>query len=533
MTPMASYADFGRVQDERRALLLKHAGHDRMPTSYAEFMKLDHWLREQIGLSLPLVRSDNYEHFMGCLPGKTWGAQHVLIRKQIGGFTVASGFWRWLEFLSRRITHDDVTLVADYMKGKHNGFPRQFNEFYWRHVVDDYNGYLPLRIEYVSEGAVFTGVPFPVAQVIGERNAMWVNEPEYIQIGHTTRIATVAAQFAEVLDDPYRFIEVAYRAMHNAMESRDLLLAMLIGGGIISSSNDLGCFVNGAPFKAAGTTGHCFYQQWEKLKDALRALLTSPLGPYATVLLDLIDHKDGFKDLLELIDEGLPAPFAERPDSGDVVTQGIEDLTILGDRGKNINVIFEDGKRPKEVLDAEKRIRMMGLDAKRAISGGGGAFMGLRREMEPAYKACAFWDGTFLDRRDFLDSMKYCFDDVMKMSVPGLISWHYSEERGVYMIGEYDQDTASSGFVRQNRVLFDNLTNPGTPFFDPAYSPQDLTSCAAITEGQARSLAMRKRLGPTFCLDVEPNRNAIAYTKELRAKQQRMVRAAKQQRRSA
>ncbi|MCR4312282.1 MAG: hypothetical protein NUV56_03285 [Candidatus Uhrbacteria bacterium] len=531
MTPIATYANHGRVQDERLALLLKHAGHEGMPTSYATYLGIDHWLREQIGFSMPLIQSDNYEHFMGCLPGKGFGAHHVLIRKQIGGFTVAAGFWRWLEFLSRRVTHDQITLVADYMSGKHNGFPRQFNEAYWRHVVDDCGGYLPLRIEYVGEGAVFTGVPFPIAQVMGERNAIWLNEPMYIQIGHTTRIATIAAQFAEVLGDPYRFIEVAFRAMHNGAESRDLLLAMLIGGGIISSSNDLGCFMNGGPFKAAGTTGHCFFQQWETLKEALRALLSSPLGPYATVLLDLIDHKDGFKDLLELVDEGLPAPFAERPDSGDVVTQGIEDLTILGDRGKDINVVFEDGKRPKDVLDAEKRIRMMGLDAKRAISGGGGVFMGPRRDLETAYKACAFWDGSYHGDREFIDTMKYCFDDPMKMSIPGLISWHYSEERGVFMLGTYEQDTTLPGFKREQRVLYDNIINPGSPYFDPAYSPQDLTSCQAVIEGQARSLAMRKRLGPNFCLDVEPNRNAMTLTRELRAKQQRMVDAAKRQRR--
>ena len=54
--------------------------------------------------------------------------QSMFIDRQIGGFTVACGFWKWLEFLSHRITRNKVELVADFFSGRHNNFPRQFDK---------------------------------------------------------------------------------------------------------------------------------------------------------------------------------------------------------------------------------------------------------------------------------------------------------------------------------------------------------------------------------------------------------------------
>jgi nicotinic acid phosphoribosyltransferase len=514
---MATFKEHGEWMTNTILKALASEGQNNVPTSYAGFMRLNHWLRKLIGKNLPLVLSDNYEHFMACLPHREFAAQHVLIRKQIGGFTTTAGFWKWLEFLSHRITEEEVMLAADFFSGKHNGFPRQFDKDYWLHVVRDYGGYLPLRIEYVGEGATFTGVPFPVAQVYGETPAVWLNEPMYIQIGHLSYVATIAAQFASILGDPFRFIEVMFRALHNSDESDDVLLAMLIGGGIISTSNDLGAFVNGAPFKPSGTTAHTWYQQYETQKEALRKLLSSPLGPYATVLLDVYDHKSGFEDLMDLIHEGYHPPFADRPDSGNTLELGMHDLLALQDEGHNINVVFEDGKKPKDVLVAENRRRQFGLAKERTLYGGGSAFMGQRKDLEPAYKACHFHDGTFLDPKDRLDTMKICLDDPMKQSIPGLAQCFYDPKEGFYTIGTADE-SVPTGLERGYRVLYDNLTNPGDPYFDASYDPHNLTTCKAVMDGIERSKSTRALLGPAFTLDVEPNRTAINMTKAVRDK---------------
>jgi nicotinic acid phosphoribosyltransferase len=524
----STYLSYGiRMRDRIDALLRLEGA--QFPSNYASFMKLDHWTRKLIGTNFPLVLADNYEHFMAALPHRRYAAHHVLIRKQIGGFTVAAGFWKWLEFLSHQITRQEVELAAEFYSGHHNNHPRQFNKNYWLHVVDDFNGYLPVRIEVVGEGATFTGVPFPVAQVYGETPAVWLNEPMYIQLGHLTHVATIAAQFASILGDPWRFIEVMFRALHNREESDDVTLAMLIGGGIISTSNDLAAFINGAPFKSAGTTGHCWYQQWPTMRDGLRTLLKSPLGPYSTVLLDLVSHEQGFKDLLHLIqEEGLHPPFADRPDSGDTLKLGMHDLRALEDKGHQINVVFEDGKRPGDMLTAERTRKMMGLKAERAIYGAGSAFLGQRRDLEPAYKACHFHDGIVQAPDNRTDTMKICLDDPMKQSVPGLVDCFFSNDSGFYMLGEQGEQ-APAGYAPSYTVLYDGLSNPGVPYFSPDYDPQSLATCAAVQNGVERSRTTREKLGPSFTLDVTPNRVAVGMTKKLRDKRKRLHEEAKVQ----
>lgn len=516
------FRSYGERVDRMIQLALADEGLSELPRKYEDFMGLSQWTRKLIGKNLPLVLSDNYEHFMAALPRKDFAAHHVLIRKQIGGFTTVAGFWKWLEFLSHRITEAEVLLTADFFAGKHNGYPRQFDKDYWLHVVRDYGGYMPLRIETVGEGATFTGVPFPVAQVYGETPAVWLNEPMYIQIGHPAHVATIAAQFASILGDPFRFIEVMFRALHNSDEADDVLLAMLIGGGIISTSNDLGAFINGNPFKSAGTTGHCWYQQWETMKKALRILLSNPLGPYATVLLDLYDHKSGFEDLMDLlVIEGLPAPFADRPDSADTLELGMHDLMVLQDEGLRINIVLEDGKKPKDVLLAENRRRQLGLAKERTLYGGGSAFIGQRKYLEPAYKACYFHDGTPSDRSNVVETMKICLDDPMKRSIPGLVQCFFDPKTGFYTIGSAEE-VVPTGMESGYSVLYDNLTNPGTPYFNPDYDPSNLATCRAVKDGVERSKTTRDLLGPAFTLDVEPNRTAINMTKVVRDKKKRI-----------
>ena len=514
---MKSYFQYGKKISARIKTLLDLEGIKQMPQTYTDFLELDQWLRKLIGVNLPLVLSDNYEHFMACLPGKKYAAQHVIVRKQIGGFTVACGFWKWLEFLSHKITREEVLLTADFFSGKHNDFPRQFDKNYWLHVVDDYDGYLPVKISYVGEGATFTGVPFPLAEIYGETPAVWLNEPLYIQIGHLCHVATIAAQFAEILGDPWRFIEVMFRALHNREESDDALLAILIGGGIISTSNDLGAFINGAPFKSSGTTGHCYYQQYDTLKDALKVLLSSPLGPYCTVLLDVYDHEHGFQRLQELLKEGYAHPFAERPDSGDTLKLGMHDLTVLQDEGKEINVVFEDGYNPKDVLRAEVMRKQFGLSEERTLYGAGSAFLGPRRALETAYKACYFHDDPECKDNKCVETMKICLNDKMKQSIPGPICWFFNPDTAMFMLG-CDGETPPPGYRTEKRILYDGLTNPGHPHFDPDYDPDHLTICAAIKNGVQRTKTDRQIMGPDFTRQIGENRTGVAMTKALRRK---------------
>jgi hypothetical protein len=220
---------------------------------------------------------------------------------------------------------------------------------------------------------------------------------------------------------------------------------------------------------------------------------------------------------MELMQEGLPAPFADRPDSGNTLELGMHDLMALQDEGKQINVVFEDGKKPKDVLVAENRRRQLGLAKERTLYGGGGAFMGQRRDLETAYKACYFHNGTPGNRTDVIETIKICLDDQMKQGIPGLAQCFFNPTTGFYTVGAGSEKTPEES-EQGYRVLYDNLTNPGIPYFDPIYDPQSLATCKAITDGIERSKSTRDLLGPAFTLDVEPNRTAINMTKVLRSK---------------
>jgi len=511
----------------RIGLLLADAGMESMPMRYEDYLGLDQFMRKLIATSIPLVLSDNYEHFMAKLPGKPFGAQQVIVRRQIGGFTVASGYWKWLEFLCHRLTHAEVELVADFFSGGHNDHERPFDKAYWHdRVVDQCGGYLPIRVEYPGEGAVFTGVPFPIAQIYGERPAIWVNEPMYIQIGHLCHVATVAAQFRQILGGAERFIDVAFRSLQNKEASDDYLLAMLVGGGIISTSNDLGAMINGRPFKPSGTTGHCYYQQFDTVEEALRALLTSSLGPQSTVLLDGVSHQRGFEVLRALIREGLPAPFAVRPDSGDTIKLGFHDLAALQEDGTAINVVFEDGYEPVNALAAERTRRASAIDRKRAIYGAGSAFLAPRSALETAYKACFFHDGSIQQPTGSVETMKICFDDTAKQSIPGMIDWFLEDNTGLFMIG-CAGEAAPPGYRRVNRVLYDGLTRPGDPYVNPHYSPSNLTGCKAIERGQRLCHTLLGKLEGAVTETIEPNRAGVAMTRALQEKRRHIIRSAR------
>jgi hypothetical protein len=86
---VTTYLEYAEKMSHRIGLLLGDAGMEGMPMRYEDYLGLDQFMRKLIATSIPLVLSDNYEHFMAKLPGKPYGAQQVIIRRQIGGFNVA------------------------------------------------------------------------------------------------------------------------------------------------------------------------------------------------------------------------------------------------------------------------------------------------------------------------------------------------------------------------------------------------------------------------------------------------------------
>ena len=91
--------------------------------------------------------------------------------KAIGDISVAKDnrmvFYGLSEFIRRHlstpITHDDIDAAKAFMETAHSfGGPLNFPEKTWRRVVDEYEGYLPIKISALREGSTF----FPYEPVI-------------------------------------------------------------------------------------------------------------------------------------------------------------------------------------------------------------------------------------------------------------------------------------------------------------------------------------------------------------------------------
>jgi len=141
--------------------------------------------------------------------------------------------------------------------------------------------------------------------------------------------------------------------------------------------------------------------------------------------------------------------------------------------------------------------------------------------LEAAYKACYFHNGTIQDPKDVVETMKICLDDKLKQSIPGRINWFSNRDSGLYMLGCHTE-TPPKGYERQYQVLYDGLSNPGRPYFNPDYDPQNLAQSKAIREAIANVKQTRKSLGPEFARSIGENRTGIAMTKCLRMKRKQI-----------
>lgn len=90
--------------------------------------------------------------------------------------------WFINKVMTRRVTHNDTAEAAEFMKHSHSfGGPLSFDKDLWDRVVEDYNGYLPIKIEAIEEGSTF----FP-------------NQP-YIQVTSAEGFGEIAAHIEALL----------------------------------------------------------------------------------------------------------------------------------------------------------------------------------------------------------------------------------------------------------------------------------------------------------------------------------------------
>lgn len=117
------------------------------------------------------------------------------------------------------ITHEDVSEAKYFMKEAHSfGGPLAFDEDLWRRVVDEYRGYLPIKIEAIEEGTTFFPNQ-PYVQVTSEEGFGEIAAHiEALMLGYVSNASarlTLCRHWYERFCDYYRAEGVAEEKLHD------------------------------------------------------------------------------------------------------------------------------------------------------------------------------------------------------------------------------------------------------------------------------------------------------------------------------
>jgi nicotinamide phosphoribosyltransferase len=346
-------------------------------------------------------------------------------------------------------THEDVDKSRDFMaRACSMGGGLHFPEALWRRVVDEYGGYLPVRISAVAEGTAF--FPFePVIEVesldsgFGELAA----HIEAVMVGKVsiaTARATLTRHWYEsirrwlseeiptetMLDITAGFFihDFGMRASSNLQEATLLGKAHLLtfrGTDTFSAAYQAweeGC--EGGVGTSIHALAHRNVQGYESEEECFKSMLESSrvYGGIASYVADCYDFQNALRVLVRLARDNPDVTVVVRPDSGDYsqnICEGAYDAGLYRDKDdkydspRNVRFIQGDSGNPAKIKGVLRKLRANAYSGW-GIFGVGGYLRNAstRDTLSSAYKLCSIGH----DNQDVckLSEVKG------KMSVPGL-----------------------------------------------------------------------------------------------------------------
>ncbi|UXI68664.1 nicotinate phosphoribosyltransferase [Tahibacter amnicola] len=386
-----------------------------------------------------ILNTDSYKasHWLQYPPGTDATYFYVESRGGLYERTVFFGLQAILkEYLATPITHAMVDEARDFYAA--HGEP--FNESGWRHIVDRFNGRLPLRIRAVPEGTVVPTHHALVTIESTDAQCCWL--PSYLEtlllrLWYPVTVATQSWHLKQLIrqyldlssDDPagqiaFKLHDFGARGVSSA-ESAGLggaaHLVNFMGtdtvSGVLTARAYYGEAMAGYSIPAAE---HSTITSWgrEREVDAYRNMLRQFAKPGGLVAV-VSDSYDIFKAIREhwgttlreeVIRSG--ATVVVRPDSGEPVDVVHQCLGLLDEAfGHTVNakgyrvlqhvrLIQGDGINPNSIRAILERITKAGYSAENVAFGMGGALLqGINRDTQKFALKCsaARIDGAWLD----------------------------------------------------------------------------------------------------------------------------------------
>lgn len=442
-----------------------------------------------------ILNTDSYKlsHFKQYPPGTTNVFSYAEARGGKFAETVFFGLQAFIkEYLTTPITMEDID-VAEVVARNH-GFP-DFNREMWEHILTEYNGYMPVRIKAVPEGA-----PVPTSNVlvtIENTDPKCAPLTSYLEtallrgVWYPTTVATLSysikqtiRQYMEKTSDsldglPFKLHDFGARGV-SSKESAGLgglaHLVNFMGTDTIESLLFAQKYYNVDILDAAQMPGfsipaaeHSTITSWgqENEAEAYRNMLKAygREGSLLAVVSDSYNIYEACEKIWgeelrqEVIDSG--ATVVVRPDSGhppEVVLKCLELLakkfgTTTNSKGfkllNNVRVIQGDGIDDEMIKEILYVTTEAGFDADNLAFGcGGGLLQKLDRDTSKFALKCSEQTANGQTREVFKDPVT----DKGKVSKKGRVML-FNNENGFYTGQEGDEGMEALRTVFENGVL--------------------------------------------------------------------------------
>lgn len=365
------------------------------------------------------------------------------------------------DYLTEQVTEEDVMNSAHFMESANIfGGPLPFDKDLWMRVVREYDGFLPVKIEALTEGSTFF-TSEPIIQVTAEDGfgelaahieaelvgavscasarvtlcRHWLN-----RLREQVELDNVGAS-KEDIDNIARYLihDFGYRASSVGAEAILLGMAHLLvfHGTDTTPAAYLAHqqYANEKTGKSIIALAHRIVQGHKTEKDAFNAIhhASQSCKAVASYVSDCYNFTEALNTLVDMAKKNPYSTFVARPDSGDYVKNVLD---ILNKDVENLRFINGDSMNPTKVQEILETARFNGFSPTlRGIFGVGGYLRNTpnRDSLSSAYKLSCAGDRAVVKLSETR----------AKMSVPGpnsVIRNGYTNEPTVYFANE--QNTA-------------------------------------------------------------------------------------------
>lgn len=363
--------------------------------------------------------------------------------------------------ISRKITQRDIDEAGEWLQthGVANT-PMEWPRELWQSVVDNYNGYIPVKIRALREGSVVYP-QIPCFEIIAKQGQLEEHQFQYLVTWLETSLMRVWSPIVTATKSAHVY-DLLRQAFEKTVEEECYFLldsrlhdfgsrgvssqetAMVTGAAHLTSFDGTDTMVAGwlatkyNDGKHIGTsvlaTEHSVMTAWSTEMAAVRnAIDIAPEGSILSVVADTYDY-DGF--LHKILPEVAPAAqaknllFVIRPDSGDPV-ECVVDALYAAERAFGVTtnskgykvlngaaVIQGDGIDTGILAQIAHHVTMAGFAAQNVAYGmGGGLLQKQNRDtLRVAIKLSAV---GFNDEAELAGRMKKPTTDISKSSLPG------------------------------------------------------------------------------------------------------------------